>query len=755
MAEELAPLNIKDERNLEVWLQAQPPEVAVIFAARAALRVLPLHWRLANFAGSPQKFANWTVPLFRAVALARAASRYPTRASEIVVAAKAACTDIMAVINAVPESNSNAGAAARVALNAASVACNPTPDFARIATASVLMAAWAQNAAADDLWAAVAADVNFLSVPGNDAALLAVSSLWRERRVRRTGRDSFGSSGTLEREPEWASSAWRELVAALPKDQDWDVWTDWYEDRLKGAADPEEIELIYVTVPLEKWDEGPAAANAWIRTELERLYSPVTAQLSAAEEPDQANSEVLVEWDFFLSYSPKDEAFARFVDDVLRQAGYSVFARFRESPTAPISWRQNDRGFDHSARVIALLSPNYLGSPGCAAEFHLAHDDDPSDDKRKLVPLLIAPTDLEPLARQIVFESLVGLSTQKAADAILSAIGHRARVTPRARWPGADPRVPVAIPAAIEPIVVNGRIALPQNAATAELDKETLDAALHALRAQIFALAGDLDGEANIDKRAIRVLRELAEKIPLQTPTQAQLFELAHEQETLEAYGKTVAAEWPELLAGRYLATTRAFERTVRQFPKWRLFKKNADKNRLTDEQRDEALKLAADFAAALHEAEASEFVAPEIADAFAHMCRDLDAARDAARGDHIALSASTLAEDVVASSENVLKLMAEAALQGVDVTAKTAKEAASGYAKEFGKGAIEQAKKEGKKDGAALVKWVKGTLIVAGLGLGAKTVGLGAVIAQMIETHPQIAEWLRPIIEHLSHLPQ
>ena len=98
---------------------------------------------------------------------------------------------------------------------------------------------------------------------------------------------------------------------------------------------------------------------------------------------------------------------------------------------------------------------------------------------------------------------------------------------------------------------------------------------------------------------------------------------LEHEQETLEAYGKTVAAEWPTLLAGRYLATTLAFDRTACQFPEWRLFKQTADKNRLTDHQRTETPKLAADFAATLREEVAAEYVAAEIPDTFEEMCHN------------------------------------------------------------------------------------------------------------------------------------
>jgi hypothetical protein len=132
--------------------------------------------------------------------------------------------------------------------------------------------------------------------------------LWRGARVLRAGRDRVGQSGSFEPSPPGASSSWRDLVAALPKDQDWDVWTDWYEARLKGRADPEEIDRIYATVPLEKWDEGPAAANAWIKAELARLQERPQGPRPPQEVPRQVpgpHVEIDVETGAVVSAKPE------------------------------------------------------------------------------------------------------------------------------------------------------------------------------------------------------------------------------------------------------------------------------------------------------------------------------------------------------------------------------------------------------------------------------------------------------------------
>ena len=71
--------------------------------------------------------------------------------------------------------------------------------------------------------------------------------------------------------PEWMAIRWRNLQADLPREHDWQVWIAWYNRRLEGVSDPEEVELIFATVPEKEREAGPAAANKWIRERLEEL----------------------------------------------------------------------------------------------------------------------------------------------------------------------------------------------------------------------------------------------------------------------------------------------------------------------------------------------------------------------------------------------------------------------------------------------------------------------------------------------------
>ena len=199
------------------------------------------------------------------------------------------------------------------------------------------------------------------------------------------------------------------MCAALPKNEDWDVWIRWFEDRISGRERSEECELLFATVPEEKWREGPAAANKWIRERLEELQK-------------KDSSPALPAWDFFISASTLDEADTREVAAVLEQAGHSTFAQFKDIAPGNNFVREMQTGLDGSGRMIALYSPEYESSDHCQAEWSAAYNSDPSGKNRKLIPFLLRPTTLNSLARQVAYKSLVGLSKEARKKAILEAI---------------------------------------------------------------------------------------------------------------------------------------------------------------------------------------------------------------------------------------------------------------------------------------------------------------------------------------------
>jgi hypothetical protein len=92
--------------------------------------------------------------------------------------------------------------------------------------------------------------------------------------------------------PEWPEAAWASLRTLLPMDEDWDVWIDWYEQRLRGGTRGEAHELAFANVPQKEWEKGPAAANAWIKANL-----PAVPIVGVGEAVPQIRSQVaLRDW---------------------------------------------------------------------------------------------------------------------------------------------------------------------------------------------------------------------------------------------------------------------------------------------------------------------------------------------------------------------------------------------------------------------------------------------------------------------------
>jgi hypothetical protein len=76
--------------------------------------------------------------------------------------------------------------------------------------------------------------------------------------------------------PHRISSAWIELERRLwsAGDADWEVWIEWYQDRLAGRPSlGEEFDIAVATLPNGLWEQGPKAVNAEIRRLIE-VHTP-------------------------------------------------------------------------------------------------------------------------------------------------------------------------------------------------------------------------------------------------------------------------------------------------------------------------------------------------------------------------------------------------------------------------------------------------------------------------------------------------
>jgi hypothetical protein len=170
----------------------------------------------------------------------------------------------------------------------------------------------------------VTRDVNFIA-SGGAAPGLTARELW------------------LDGQPVWTHAYLRLLQPqpALPDNDDWKVWIDWYVRRLEGVSDPEEIELVFATIPDEVREAGPAAANRWIKERLEELQKKTRLHLHRNSLRHQKS---------------RGKAPARTSKSTRRPVPSFPPSRNRSTPRATIS-RGSTRIIDGSCNTRANCSP--------------------------------------------------------------------------------------------------------------------------------------------------------------------------------------------------------------------------------------------------------------------------------------------------------------------------------------------------------------------------------------------------------------
>lgn len=137
------------------------------------------------------------------------------------------------------------------------------------------------------------------------------------------------------------------------------------------------------------------------------------------------------DWDFFLSYNQHDLAVARRISDVLEDEGYAVFSQFNDMTAGKSFVGEMNKGLAGMGRMIAAYSPDYFLSGPCQSEWEAAYTADRSGEKGKIVPFMVRPCDPPPLARRLVWTSLLGLSPEEEREAVLKAV--RGGLAPRDR----------------------------------------------------------------------------------------------------------------------------------------------------------------------------------------------------------------------------------------------------------------------------------------------------------------------------------
>ncbi|MFX4223672.1 MAG: hypothetical protein ACMVO3_23445 [Thalassobaculum sp.] len=249
---------IRDRATLLDWLAGKSPQLAVALATRTALRFLPL----VATDKSDLASANVVLPTFRAVAAAWLAGMTGVLAEDLGDAAS--CADAAAAATSEPKAAfaaDSAAAAARVALassasdgaGAAKAAFNARVAFDLGAAAGATSAVGPKEM----IWAPIDHDVDLIE-NGYSPRKLLQAPLW---------------SGEPYDE---ILIEWRKLNKNLRDLQEnWEVWLDWYSDRLsipfqRPLIEPLEVDRV-VKLNEKDWQEGPSHINSII-LELEFLH---------------------------------------------------------------------------------------------------------------------------------------------------------------------------------------------------------------------------------------------------------------------------------------------------------------------------------------------------------------------------------------------------------------------------------------------------------------------------------------------------
>lgn len=155
-------------------------------------------------------------------------------------------------------------------------------------------------------------------------------------------------------------------------------------------------------------------------------------------EASSSESAELVElFDFFISYVRQDAQWAEWIAWKLEAAGDRVFLQawdFRPGENISLNMQ---KGATQARQTIAVLSPEYLKSDYCSAEWGAAHYPDPTGKQSKLLTVRVKLCEPEGLLKPIAYIDLVGTDEATASKRLLAgAKKQRAKPSKKPSFPG-------------------------------------------------------------------------------------------------------------------------------------------------------------------------------------------------------------------------------------------------------------------------------------------------------------------------------
>jgi hypothetical protein len=284
------PSKIMSRSEIRAWLKLQSHQVAIVYAARSALRAIPHLVSLPSFADEDGNIRRLILSCFRADAAAWTIARYPSDRGGLHRFAKTASDAVLSAAGpwlARNPANRAAGRASAAAARAAKSAGESGSTVA-LGIEEIFTQLYVEisNSRAELEAVGASMDIELLD-NGFDPNDIIQHPLW------------------LNGFPPEIRSNWEELEARLRfLNEDWFVWTEWYRARLNGDAANKTTEISRTKLKPYIWRQPPATVNAKIneiisktRVELsnaliplDNIPSPFAFRISEAGKIDLASS---------------------------------------------------------------------------------------------------------------------------------------------------------------------------------------------------------------------------------------------------------------------------------------------------------------------------------------------------------------------------------------------------------------------------------------------------------------------------------
>lgn len=292
-------VDIENSDELISWLKQRPFAATAALSSRAVLRVLPLAY-LPSDEGAHSTYHSCFFPLLRATSVVWASAAFPSQLTKLLSHIGEAAERVQESGYTTTRSYPNLG---RICAIAAKVAhsvlqYNKGKASTKLNSAEMPVAerlCWyegakveTENALSRAAKALISRGESFCADPDLRNQLrdaIQADAKWLEQSQR--PENLLAQKLWPENPPNSIANLWTKTKSSLSADkQDWEVWTDWYDARLRGDPLVEKLEIARVTIPKETWQLNAADVNTKIKLLL--------------EDYDQVNGIRLSKWEFIL-----------------------------------------------------------------------------------------------------------------------------------------------------------------------------------------------------------------------------------------------------------------------------------------------------------------------------------------------------------------------------------------------------------------------------------------------------------------------